>query len=177
MKCLECSKTSHKVRRDGNDSEDGRSNIEEYRRPFKTRVRPQKPSCFARKSQVAYAFSTAGSKSGHRFLKVNLSKLETDTLLRYWKRFKLVMLFLYCNWCWFSFLPFFSVYWTVLTFHCKSLIAYKGWCRSSFFQTAACWCCRKAFQLSGKSYILHMYVHRHFNLIDLYKNNYTINRF
>ena len=75
---------------DGNDFEDGRSNIEENRQPFKTRVRPQKPSCFARKWQVAYAFSTAGSKFGHRFLKVNLSKLETDTLLRYWKRFKLV---------------------------------------------------------------------------------------
>ena len=75
---------------DGNDYEDGRSNIEENRQPFKTRVRPQKPSCFTRKLQVAYAFSTVGSKSSHRFLKVNLSKLETDTLLRYWKRFKLV---------------------------------------------------------------------------------------
>ena len=42
--------------------------LEDYRRPFKTRVRPQKPSCFTRKSQIAEAFSTAGSKSGHRFL-------------------------------------------------------------------------------------------------------------
>ena len=38
---------------DGNDSEDGRSNVEEYRQPFKTRVQPQKPSCLARKWQVA----------------------------------------------------------------------------------------------------------------------------
>ena len=39
---------------DGNDYEDGRSNIEENRQPFETRVRLQKPSCFARKWQVAY---------------------------------------------------------------------------------------------------------------------------
>ena len=31
------------------------------------------------------AFSTVGSKSGHRFLKANLNRLETYTLLRNWK--------------------------------------------------------------------------------------------
>ncbi|KAI5059923.1 hypothetical protein GOP47_0024343 [Adiantum capillus-veneris] len=77
---------------DDNDSEDGKSNVEDNQKPFKPRVRPQRSSNAPRgahRSHVADA-SSASPKSSHRILKVNLSKLETAALLRYWRRFNLV---------------------------------------------------------------------------------------
>lgn len=80
---------------DDNDSEDGKSNVEDNQKPFKPRVRPQRSSNAPRggggvhRSHVTDA-SSASPKSSHRILKVNLSKLETAALLRYWRRFNLV---------------------------------------------------------------------------------------
>lgn len=78
---------------DDNESDDGRSIVEDYQKPFKTRVRPQKPSSLMRgaahKWQVADV-SSMGQKSNQRPLKVNLSKLEIPALLRYIRRFDLV---------------------------------------------------------------------------------------
>eukprot|EP00250_Pteridium_aquilinum_P014996 c22319_g3_i1 orf=464-1129(-) len=83
---------------DDNDSDDGRSNVEDYQKPFKARVRTQKPNVTirggggggAQKCQVADASSTGPRSTSHRLLKVNLSKLETAALVRYWRRFELV---------------------------------------------------------------------------------------
>ncbi|KAI5074617.1 hypothetical protein GOP47_0010987 [Adiantum capillus-veneris] len=76
------------------DSDEGRSNVEDYPKPCKARMRPQKTNNTIKgggvhKWQDTDASST-GPKSGHRLLKVNLSKLETAALLRYWRRFELV---------------------------------------------------------------------------------------
>lgn len=81
---------------DENDSEEmfsGRSNVDDFSKSFKPRVRPQKTSGAPKassKSQVPDTSST-GSKTGPKFTKVNLNKLETTALLRYWKRFNLVI--------------------------------------------------------------------------------------
>lgn len=77
---------------DDNDSDDGKSNVEDNQKPFKSRARPQRSSNAPRgvhKSHIADA-SSASPKTSHRILKVNLSKLETAALLRYWRHFNLV---------------------------------------------------------------------------------------
>lgn len=74
------------------DSDEGRSNVEDYQKPCKARVR-QKTTNTMRGGVHRWHDADAsltGPKSSHRLLKVNLSKLETAALLRYWRRFQLV---------------------------------------------------------------------------------------
>lgn len=74
--------------------------------------------------------------------KVNLSKLETDALLRYWRRFKLaswIISFVFSSAFCFSAFPLMG---------CMYKQAGRG--RSTFFQAAACRCSGKTFQFSGK---------------------------
>lgn len=77
---------------DENDSEElfsSRSNVEDFSKSFKPRIRVQKSTPKStNKNQVADTSST-GSKTGPELLKVNLGKLETTALLRYWRRFNL----------------------------------------------------------------------------------------
>ncbi|MCO5610937.1 hypothetical protein L7F22_065183 [Adiantum nelumboides] len=76
------------------DSDEGRSNVEDYPKLCKGRMRPQKTNNTTKGGGVPKwqdaDYSSTEPKSSDRVLKVNLSKLETASLLRYWRRFELV---------------------------------------------------------------------------------------
>ncbi|KAH7433377.1 hypothetical protein KP509_07G066600 [Ceratopteris richardii] len=78
------------------DSDGGRSNVEDYPKPCKVRMRHPKSNGMTRggsvqKWHVADASST-GPKANQKLLKVNLSKLETAALVRYLRRFELTQI-------------------------------------------------------------------------------------
>ncbi|KAH7352497.1 hypothetical protein KP509_19G048900 [Ceratopteris richardii] len=66
---------------------------EDNQRPVKARIRAQKSkkkfSISAARCHIGDA-SPPSPKASHKILKVNLNKLETETLWRYWRRFILV---------------------------------------------------------------------------------------